>query len=65
MNTKRNFVVEFRLDAAEVEQFSVTIKDASDITDAIYKAQDVARGVMNLSPYDDSPRVKSVTERAW
>lgn len=59
------YVVEFKLEQKEVEQFTVAIKDACDIYDAISKAQDVAKSAMNLSVYDDSPRVKSINERGW
>jgi hypothetical protein len=63
--TKSTFVVEFKLAQEEVEQFTVTVKNATDITDAIYKAQDIAKSAMNLSVYDDAPQVKSIHSRGW
>lgn len=64
-NNKKTFVVEFKMSQEEISQFTVTIKDASDIQDAMFKAVDVARLAMNVSPYDDSPVVKSISERGW
>lgn len=59
------YVVDYKLSPAEVEFFTVVIKDADDITDAIWRARDVARTALNISPFEDVPPVKSVRERGW
>lgn len=64
-NKKHNFIVEFNLDTTVEAEFKMTIKDALDIEDALFKAKDAARSVLNLTCYDDAPVVKSVTQRGW
>lgn len=65
MTKKATFVVEFKLSQAEVTSFELTVKDCADINDAIYKAQDVARSALNLTCYDDAPKIKSINERSY
>lgn len=62
------FVADFKLNLSNPNieaEFSMTIKDAEDITEALWQARDAARTALNVPPYDEPPAIKNLRERGW